>query len=1542
MATQNEKVNLYLKKFLTNDQITDNFLDYLHNLIKDAHTKLVSESGIYSYPVTGDSTAIDTVDFLTPGEAVVGDGGGPDLQADDGHGHLLDLSETCRTQVPVPNDIGTTYHCGIRFNWIPQDTEINVRTGIIKWSAMMEAIGELADPNTVSYYANTLQLKVDSICNGVDQVGRTVKVWLQQPQSEASGQVYEDVLITKQTISFQHDGGANYFDIPNELSGYFLPTQTITVDDGDSSAQITTVSSVGLDDSGGTGFTRITTAHDLSAYTVAQAAFVSTGNNIISLVGTLGQSTNPSTTSSDYQVFLKGVTVTTTDLRLNEYYAYLLSYVGTGIGVSPTGFDHSSQVRIDNNFSSSTTILIQFMKDQLEKNGTLIRGGGQVQFESGSLTWDDSFEIFNPYRGVLSIASGTQGSIANNDVLYTEIYERQDATTDGNASGEIYVGDISDFADNDTVIVGDSDSNQITGYVFGAPSSSKITVDDGTGTPIDLSGYTVSKGAWIQKSNLTLSKEVMNQGVLRPDSNQLIDSKYMVLAVRHGDVIIFKDGVLRLEDGDVGQISNLPSGFNWVNNLSELNNSVSKSQDEGVAVIAPRTYTEIAELAFNKSLSWIGLADNTKITGSLATNIIKITPDASISGAFQKVQLKNLNLSNTGAGNVIEIDNVGATKGIVVDIENCILNATSALTIKVTKTVSAQYVKVNINGNNDWSGDITFESNHNDDELNIEGVKFASGDKVTFGMTAQNPSSTMKLKNVELDEVELLGIGQNKVVTSIGSHSVSGSYIAFTNEGVNGLHTDITNQYAIANDTRMKVVAQNTPDKTVNIYPSKKNSDGREIYTFIESEYSSKFPRVSYATGDYDGGANHDQLTVISFSDPSGGVVTVTANGPTFGAQVLGTFTTVGGGSDFTPVGIFINGDDTMSIVAGTNYASQSLASEDDALPLGGGSQFKTACIIHEVNTANDTTQVITISDIIDRRAFGGGGGGGSGDASSSSTRLDTRLNLSPFDAYTPNVASIHEDDRLDGTSTVIYDLLTKNFKFEASGRILLSNQNLDAPFLAKGVDVNTIEVYSIWDLDDIDTGATYEVSRDGGINWETVDANIVGSSDVVRGLHTFIGSKASGTITVINNTFNTGDILTVDGIALTYGTEWSAGASITLSASNIKDAINANCPDVKATSSVGIITIEARVAGPDGNAITLAETDNATDNFTLSGATLSGGHTLPHSIEYDVSNADGGQTLQDTTIESISQEFSVTNATVFEKETLYLEKNGSPLGSYWFKIVADDGGSPSTDLDDIIYESENKLCSDLSSGNNVIEYLSNIVLPVGDYHLVIETDLAYKTEYASSSANNIEVRLDTSSGPTPNIRTYNGTVWSSEVANNSAVYKFEGRDLDARLKITSSDVDKFLKAYGFYYEFQDGIHSTGDVFRELTTFTGDEYEFELDSFLPDSRFLMVFARDSGQVYRFGDFGLQGHKVIFPAGTFDSGSPVTLEFFQICQIAQGASSVADALLSANNLGSTDESIDKSAAGRGLMLRRPDGTLRELTIDNSDNIVIRSV
>ncbi len=106
---------------------------------------------------------------------------------------------------------------------------------------------------------------------------------------------------------------------------------------------------------------------------------------------------------------------------------------------------------------------------------------------------------------------------------------------------------------------------------------------------------------------------------------------------------------------------------------------------------------------------------------------------------------------------------------------------------------------------------------------------------------------------------------------------------------------------------------------------------------------------------------------------------------------------------------------------------------------------------------------------------------------------------------------------------------------------------------------------------------------------------------------------KSTGSITVINNTFDGGDAVIVNGVAFTNGAEWAPGGSTAATATNIAIAITSSTDPlienvVTAVAVDSVINITAVIGGTAGDAITLAETDGATDNFTLSGATLTGG----------------------------------------------------------------------------------------------------------------------------------------------------------------------------------------------------------------------------------------------------------------------------------------------------------------------------------------------
>ena len=132
---------------------------------------------------------------------------------------------------------------------------------------------------------------------------------------------------------------------------------------------------------------------------------------------------------------------------------------------------------------------------------------------------------------------------------------------------------------------------------------------------------------------------------------------------------------------------------------------------------------------------------------------------------------------------------------------------------------------------------------------------------------------------------------------------------------------------------------------------------------------------------------------------------------------------------------------------------------------------------------------------------------------------------------------------------------------------------------------------------------------------------------------------------------------------------------------------------------------------------------------------------------------------------------------------------------------------------------------------------------------------------------------------------------------------------------------------------------------RQVFIISGDDNidSFDITNFVPDPILMNVHEIETGQTHRAGAWTLNGTRVEFPANTFDKpGETITLEFLQMFKGTMQFDSRNRAILAENNLGSQDPSLDLSSNGNGILLRRPDGTLREIALDDDDNIVIKSV
>jgi hypothetical protein len=135
---------------------------------------------------------------------------------------------------------------------------------------------------------------------------------------------------------------------------------------------------------------------------------------------------------------------------------------------------------------------------------------------------------------------------------------------------------------------------------------------------------------------------------------------------------------------------------------------------------------------------------------------------------------------------------------------------------------------------------------------------------------------------------------------------------------------------------------------------------------------------------------------------------------------------------------------------------------------------------------------------------IGASGAGGAGDTQAFIEMVRNRLDDSIYESANIYIAPVDKDDvaSIDPSSTGEYDLVTGKFKFTNIGDTLVTAQLLDDVFLAKEKTIDTVEV--IADFVEDDPTATYEVSRDGGNEWQAVTMENIPGTKTYYGSHTF------------------------------------------------------------------------------------------------------------------------------------------------------------------------------------------------------------------------------------------------------------------------------------------------------------------------------------------------------------------------------------------------------------------------------------------------------
>jgi hypothetical protein len=325
---------------------------------------------------------------------------------------------------------------------------------------------------------------------------------------------------------------------------------------------------------------------------------------------------------------------------------------------------------------------------------------------------------------------------------------------------------------------------------------------------------------------------------------------------------------------------------------------------------------------------------------------------------------------------------------------------------------------------------------------------------------------------------------------------------------------------------------------------------------------------------------------------------------------------------------------------------------------------------------------------------------------------------------------------------------------------------------------------------------------------------------------------------------------------------------------------------------------------------------------------------------EYALANADADLVIDATTNQSRSQEFTAAQYEVLEKITAYVNKLGSPTGYLYIRLVKDNAGSPSTDGADVLTELIVNIAT-LVAGDNTIalDIGKRVLANTQKVHLVFATDTEYKTGF-SAGVTELRVKADSSAPSIADSKSYNGTVWAA-VAGNALVHKIEGRELDLRLRYTASMASK-LKGYGVLYgaEFES---ITRLKKRAQFVFNGtldnlNEFPLPFDC---DPDFLKCHHVYNGQYFLVPAFQLQGNKAVFPVNFFSGEEVVHLVFAQSEYGSYEASSDAKKLIAENHLGSSDNGLDYSAAGRGPKVRtKTTAILVELTVSEDYELEIK--
>jgi len=211
MPTGDQYVNLALKRFLSQNRMSANFLDYCVDMTRDGISRFFPASGLFTFPV-----AI-TPDFGVPDFDL-----SPDpIEGVDNQGRVLKLEGASRLQgIPFENTTGDEYWLGLSYIEVPDGVYANPRTGLPEYDKWREEVGVRNEPDagSIADGGGYITARVnDLFIDGASHNGRDVTIWLINPVS-----IDESVAI--ETVSVVYSAGNNNITTGGDLGQSTIST----------------------------------------------------------------------------------------------------------------------------------------------------------------------------------------------------------------------------------------------------------------------------------------------------------------------------------------------------------------------------------------------------------------------------------------------------------------------------------------------------------------------------------------------------------------------------------------------------------------------------------------------------------------------------------------------------------------------------------------------------------------------------------------------------------------------------------------------------------------------------------------------------------------------------------------------------------------------------------------------------------------------------------------------------------------------------------------------------------------------------------------------------------------------------------------------------------------------------------------------------------------------------------------------------------------------------------------------------------------------